>query len=85
MLAELLFGNENIDIGAMIRNDNSIVVENVHTVNSVTKNRMINGALGSNRAELGNKPWLSLSRIVGSANISDEMAKATTQNKFIFY
>ena len=39
ILAELLFGNGNIDIETGIRNDNAIVVARVHSINSVTKGR----------------------------------------------
>ena len=51
MLTELLFGNGNVDIGARIRNDNSSVVEHVHSINSFKKERRLNGFLESNRGE----------------------------------
>ena len=35
LLAELLRGNENVDICTRIRNDNSIVVDRVRSINSV--------------------------------------------------
>ena len=69
-------GKENIDIETRIRNDNSIVVEHVHSINAVTKERGPNGLLGDNRGGLGTNPWLVLSQIMGPAlNIPDEMAK----------
>ena len=48
-LLALMHGNENVGIETRIRNDNASVVENVHSANSVTKERRLNGFLGSNR------------------------------------
>ena len=48
-ISELLFGNGNISIGAMVRNDSSSVVEHVYPINSAAQGRMSNGALESNR------------------------------------
>ena len=82
MLYGILFGNENIATVAMIRNDCPEVVGNVHPINSAAKERMPNGFLESNRGD-GANPCLALSHIMDPLNISDEMAKTTTQNKLI--
>ena len=42
-LSELLPANENIDIAARIRNDNSSFVEHVRPIRSVTKERRLDG------------------------------------------
>ena len=73
-----LRANENVDIETRIRNDNSIVVEHVHSINSVTKERRMRGLVGSNIEELDINQWLALSNIMGGLGISDEMARATT-------
>ena len=75
MLAELLFGNDNIGVGAMIRNDNASVVEHVHSINSVMRGRRLNVFPGSNREESETNPLLVLSHIMGPMGISDEMTK----------
>ena len=80
---ELLFGNENADIATIIRNDNSSVVQNAHSINSVTKGRILNGILESNREGPDINKWVALPRITGGLNIPDEMAKTATRAKFI--
>ena len=45
ILSELLFGNANVSMGAGIRNDNPIVVEHVHSINSAARERKLNGCL----------------------------------------
>ena len=69
------FGNDNVDIETMIRNDNSSVLEHVQSVNSVDKERTTHGFLGSNNAEMDINDWLTLPHIMGGLGISDEMAK----------
>ena len=69
-LSELMFGNGNVGISPRIRNDNSSVVEHVHSINAVTKERRSNAFQGNNR-ELETDPWLALSRIVGPLDIFD--------------
>ena len=64
-------GNGNIDIETRFRNGNSSVVEHVHSINSVTKERRPNGLLESNGGELEANPWLALSHITGPLNIFD--------------
>ena len=81
MLSELLFGNGNVDLRTMIRNDNPSVVEHVHSINPVTKERILNGFPESSMGGIGANRWLSLSRIMEHLNISDEMAKSTTRKK----
>ena len=76
-------GNGNIDIGAIIRNDNSIVVEHVRPINSVTQERRSNGSVESNREESETKPWLVLSHITGILNIPEEVAKSATRKRLI--
>ena len=49
MLYELLFGGGNISIETMIQNDNSSVVERVHSISSVAKELRLNRFLESNR------------------------------------
>ena len=70
-------------IGAGIRNDNSIVVEHVHSINSVTKGRSMNCFLESNIEELDTSRRLALSHIMGGSGISGETTKTTTRNKLI--
>ena len=77
MLSELLFGN------AIIRNDNSNVVEHLHAINAVARERRSDGFLESNREEAETNPWLALSHITGPLNIPDDMAKTTTRKKSI--
>ena len=60
MSPELLFGNGNVDVATRIRIDNSIVVEHVHSIYSVSKERRSNGCLESNRAWMWANPWLVL-------------------------
>ena len=73
-----LFGNSNIDIVPMILNDNSIFVEHVHSVNSVTEARGPKGLPESNE-ELDANRWFALSRIAGSLGLPDGMDKTKTQ------
>ena len=40
LAAGLSVGNDNADFVTSVRNDNSIVVEHVHSINSVTNGRM---------------------------------------------
>ena len=80
-LTELLFGNGYIDIATRIINDNSIVIDHVHSVNSVAKERRLTGPLESKRYELETNPWLALSQIMEPLNISDEMTKTTARRK----
>ena len=79
--AELLLGNENVDVGTIIRNDNSIVVEHVHSVNSIAEERMLGGLLERNREEVDLNTWLAPVRITGGLNISDDITKSATQTK----
>ena len=67
-----------------IRNDNSGAVEHVHSINSATQGRRLNGFLESNReGEEGGNQRLALSRIMGPLNISDAVKKKTTRSKLI--
>lgn len=52
-------------------------------LNSMTKKRIMICFLGSNSGKLGINKCLALSHIAGGFNISDEMAKTTTQNKLL--
>ena len=79
----ILFGNEKVEIEKRSRCDNSIVVENVHSINSVTKARRFYGLLDSNRAESGTNHRLDLSHITDPVNILDEVAKTTNRKKLI--
>ena len=72
-LGSLMLGNGNAETETIIRNDNPIVVEHVHSLNSVTKGRRSNLFLEINREELETNPWLPLSHIVGDLDISDDM------------
>ena len=63
-LAVLHSGNTNIDIGARIQNDNSIVVAHVLPINSASQERRPNGLLESNREELATNPRTALSHIM---------------------
>ena len=47
LLVEVLWRNANADDGGEVRSDNSSVVEHVHSVSSVTKERMSGGSLDS--------------------------------------
>ena len=69
----------NVDIATRIRNDNSIVAEHVHPINSVTNERRLNGSLESDSEESETNPTLALSHIAGPINISEEMMKSTTR------
>ena len=40
-LGGMVFGNENIEVVARIRNDNSSVAEHVHSINSIAKGRRL--------------------------------------------
>ena len=66
----------------MIRNDNSIVLEHVHSINSVTKGRILSGPIHSNREELGNSHWLAFSHIGGSLNTPDELGNENIDPDF---
>ena len=57
-LSELMFGNGNVGISPRIRNDNSSVVEHVHSINAVRQGRMFNGFLDNNREEYYISVWL---------------------------
>ena len=85
MLDALLIGNGNIEIEAGIRNDNSSVVEHIHSINSVAKERGLTGSLEVIEGIGGANPWLALSHIEGPLNISDEMTKSTSHAKLIYY
>ena len=52
MLSELLDVDENVDIVARIRNDNSSVVDHVHSIKSVTRGRRLDGFLETNRERM---------------------------------
>ena len=80
-----LLGNENEQIDTRIRNDNSSVVEHVHSINADAKDRWLNGFIESNREGPGTNPCLALSHITGPLNISDEMAKTKTRGKLILH
>ena len=75
----LVSGNGIVEIETSTRNDNSSVVEHVHSINSVTKERRSDGFLESNRDGSGANSRLALSRIAGPLNISDVMTKSATQ------
>ena len=45
-----------MEIETRIRNDNSSVVEHVHSINAVAKGRRLNGFLESNSEELETRP-----------------------------
>ena len=66
MVSVLLFGNGDVGIETRIRNDNPCVVAHVRPINSVTKERMSNGFLESNRAGPETNHWVDLSNIVGT-------------------
>ena len=70
-LAGLLVGNGDIDIGMRRRNDNSSVVEHVHSPNSVAKERRLNGFLESNRWGIGDKSLVSLITYNGDGEKND--------------
>ena len=57
MLEELLVGYDNVDIEKRIRHDNSIFVEKVRPIYSITKERRSNGVLESNREDMGKNQW----------------------------
>ena len=80
MLSGLLIGSENVEIEAIIRNDNSSDAEHAHAIKSVDKDRMCDGFLESNRDWDGPNPWLALSHIAGPLNISEEMDKSMTRS-----
>ena len=82
-LAELLHGNGDIELGARIRHDSSIVVSHVHPINSAAKDRRLNGFLVSNIEELETDPRLALSHIMGPLNVYDEMDKSADREKLI--
>ena len=73
----------NVAVESGIRNDNSRVLEHVHSIKLVTKERRSIGFLGSNRVDPGKNPWLALSHIAGPVNISDEMAQSTAHKHLI--
>ena len=62
-----------MDFETRIRNNNPIVVEHAHSINSVTKERMPNGFLESNRGGSVANPGLALSHIMEPLNIPDEI------------
>ena len=66
-----------------MRNDNSSLVEHVHSINPVDKESRLNGFLESNREVLDINTWMALSRIMGGVNIPDDMAQTTTQTKLV--
>ena len=80
VLSEFIFGNGNVALATRIRKDNSVVVEHVHSINSVTKERRLDGLLES-REDPETDPWLALSKTAAPLNISAEMAKSRTRNK----
>ena len=72
-----------MDVGARIRNDNSIVVEHVNPINPVTAERTLCGLIDSNRDDLDLNSWLALAHIIGGLNITDEMTNSTTRAKLL--
>ena len=73
-----------MEVETRIRNDNSGVVGHVHSINSVTEARRLNGLLESNSEDSGANPGLDLPRIADPLCIPDELTKSTTQTKLIF-
>ena len=69
-LSELLFRNGNIDIETRIRNDNSSVVEHVHSINAVAKGRRLNGFLESNMEGMGGESPVRLIAYNGPSKYS---------------
>ena len=61
-----------------MRNDNSTVVYQVGSVNTVTNEKRLNNFLESNREGLENTERLSIGYIPGWINTSDGLIKSTT-------
>ena len=72
-----------MDIGAEIRNGNSSVVGHVQSINSLAKERMLNGLLGSNPEDMDISEWLALAQRPTGLNIPVGMKKAETKTKFL--
>ena len=66
-----------------VRSDNSVVVEDVHSINLATRGRRMGGFLESSREELELSGWLTLSHIPRTLSIVDELTKSTTRRKLI--
>ena len=82
LLSEL-YGNEGCDIGTSAKTDNSSVVENVHSTNSVTNERRSNCLLDSNREGILPNRRFSMSHIPGGISISAVLTSSTSQTKLI--
>ena len=68
LLDELLFWNIWVSIPTYVCDDNSTLVYQVDSANTVTNEKRLNGFLGSNREELERNNWLIVGYIHGSLN-----------------
>ena len=78
LLSELMFANIGVSIPTYVRNDNSVAVYQVDSVNTATNEKRSNGFLRSNRGELGRNDWLSVCYIPGDMNTPDGLTNAAS-------
>ena len=83
LVSDLLLRYGNVDIETSERNDNRIVVEHVHSINSVTIGRRLNSIIDRNREELNLNRWIRLYHIPGTVSIAEELGKSTSQFKLL--
>ena len=77
-MAELLHGKLGVRIPTYVRNDNSTVVCQSGSVNTVADAKRLNNFLGSIRDGLGNTERLSTGYITGGMSTSDGLTKSKT-------
>ena len=77
LIAGILFGNLWVEIPTYVRNDNSEVVYQAHSINTVTNAKRLNNFLESNRG-FENTERLSIGYIPGGMNTTDGLTKSAT-------
>ena len=76
LLAELFFGDIDIEIPTYVRNDYSDDAYQVDSANTSTSEKRTNGILERDREELEKNQWLSDGYIPGDINTSDGLTKS---------